>query len=102
MPWLSPVGHSTQLTGRRSRADWRGTQAGLPPQCATENRRALARLLTARAALVAAGGVLAPERWRLLYAPKLEIHDNDILPRFPPELRRAASGRSTPALPPIE
>jgi hypothetical protein len=62
----------------------------------------LARLLSTRTALVAARAVLAPERWRLLYAPKLEILDNDILPRFPPELRVAASGRSTPALPPIE
>jgi hypothetical protein len=62
----------------------------------------LARLLSTRAALVAARVVLAPERWRLLYAPKLEILDNDILPRFPSELHLAASGRSTPALPPIE
>jgi hypothetical protein len=62
----------------------------------------LARLLSTRAALVAAHSALAPERWRLLYAPKLEILDNDILPRFPSELHVAASGRSTPALPPIE
>jgi hypothetical protein len=62
----------------------------------------LARLLSTRAALVAARAVLAPGRWRLLYAPKLEILDNDILPRFPPELHLAASGISTPALPPIE
>lgn len=62
----------------------------------------LARLLSTRAALVAARAVLAPERWRLLYAPKLEILDNDILPRFPPELHLAASGKSIPALPPIE
>jgi len=62
----------------------------------------LARLLATRAALVAAQAEVAAERWRLLYAPKLEILDNDILPRFGPELHIAASGRPTPAVPPIE
>jgi len=50
----------------------------------------LARLLSTRAALIEARAALAPDRWRLLYAPKLEILDNDILPRFPSELRVAA------------
>jgi hypothetical protein len=62
----------------------------------------LARLLSTRVALVAARAVLAPERWRLFYAPKLEILDNDILPRFLPELHVAAMGRPTTPLPPIE
>ncbi len=62
----------------------------------------LARLLSTRAALIEARAALAPDRWRLLYAPKLEILDNDILPRFPSELRVAALGKQTPVLPPIE
>ena len=62
----------------------------------------LAQLLSARAALVEARASMAPERWRLLYAPKLEILDNDILPRFSSERHAAASGKPTVALPPIE
>ncbi|MER9585849.1 site-specific integrase [Mesorhizobium sp. M0276] len=62
----------------------------------------LARLLSTRDALVAARKTLAPDRWRLLYAPKLEILENDILSRFSPELHLAASGMTAPALPVIE
>ncbi|MEI8702832.1 site-specific integrase [Mesorhizobium sp. ISC15] len=62
----------------------------------------LARLLSTRDALVAARKALAPDRWRLLYAPKLEILENDILSRFSPELHLAASGMTAPALPVIE
>lgn len=62
----------------------------------------LTRLLSTRDALVAARQTLAPDRWRLLYAPKLEILEHDILPRFSPELHLAASMKAAPALPVIE
>ncbi|WP_245467990.1 site-specific integrase [Mesorhizobium sp. M1D.F.Ca.ET.043.01.1.1] len=62
----------------------------------------LARLISTRDALVAARQELAPDRWRLLYAPKLEILENDILPRFSSELHLAASMKEAPALPVIE
>ncbi|WP_245305051.1 site-specific integrase [Rhizobium leucaenae] len=62
----------------------------------------LARLLSTRDALVAARQTLAPDRWRLLYAPKLEILEHDILPRFSPELHLATSMKTAPALPVIE
>ena len=43
-------------------------------------------------------------RWLLLYAPKLEIIDRDIVPHFPSEMHAAALAQldGTPALPPIE
>jgi hypothetical protein len=50
----------------------------------------LARLLRTRAAIVAARAGMAPDRWRLLYAPKLEIIDADIVPRFSSPLHAAA------------
>ncbi|ANN60744.1 hypothetical protein [Mesorhizobium loti] len=62
----------------------------------------LTRLLSTRDALVAARQSLAPDRWRLLYAPKLEILEHDILPRFSPELHMVASMNAAPALPVIE
>jgi hypothetical protein len=64
----------------------------------------LARLLRTRAALVDARARIAPDRWRLLYAPKLEIIDRDIVPRFPSEMHAAALLRiaTMPAVPPIE
>ncbi|WP_292370094.1 site-specific integrase [Mesorhizobium sp.] len=62
----------------------------------------LGRLLSTRDALVAARQTLAPDRWRLLYAPKLEILENDILSRFSPELHLVASMKTAPALPLIE
>ena len=57
-----------------------------------------------RDALAQAHGRMALDRWRLLYAPKLEILERDVLPRFPAALHAAASelvGR-IPAPPPIE
>jgi hypothetical protein len=47
---------------------------------------------------------VADERWGLLYGPKLEILERDILPRFPQTLFAAAAGLvpSLPQLPPIE
>lgn len=64
----------------------------------------LARLLCMRDALAQAHGRMALDRWHLLYAPKLEILERDVLPRFPAALHAAASelvGR-IPAPPPIE
>jgi hypothetical protein len=64
----------------------------------------LARLLQTRAALVKSRAVIADDRWRVLYAPKLEILERDVLPRFPAEL----IGQAMPLmsalapLPPIE
>ena len=64
----------------------------------------LARLLQTRAALVKSRAVIADDRWRVLYAPKLEILERDVLPRFPAELMGQAmplmSGLAP--LPPIE
>lgn len=63
-----------------------------------------ARLLRSRNALVAARMTVAADRWDLLYAPKLEILERDILPRFPKHLLAEAAGlvASLPQLPPIE
>jgi len=64
----------------------------------------LARLIRMRDALSEARAKLAPDRWRLLYAPKLEILERDLLPRFPAALHSAAAKRlkTTPLVPPIE
>jgi len=64
----------------------------------------LARLLRMRVALADARAGMALDRWRLLYAPKLEIIERDILPRFPADVHAAAVamvGRMPPP-PPIE
>lgn len=62
----------------------------------------LVRLLAARAALSAARGGMVAARWRLLYAPKLEVLERDILPRFPDDVLVRAEAKSRPELPPIE
>ena len=64
----------------------------------------LARLLRSRDALAAAKVTVASDRWGLLYGPKLEILERDILPRFPQNLLAAASGLvpSLSQMPPIE
>lgn len=62
----------------------------------------LVRLNATRSALIDARNGMAPDRWRLLYAPKLEILERDILPRFPDALHEAAADRTLPVLPPIE
>jgi len=64
----------------------------------------LARLLRMRDALIEAKSRLAPDRWHLLYAPKLEILERDVLPRFPAAVHAAAVERlaTTPLVPPIE
>ncbi|AOH87304.1 hypothetical protein AWL63_23515 (plasmid) [Sphingomonas panacis] len=64
----------------------------------------LARLLKTRDALAAARMSMAPDRWRLVYAPKLEILERDILPRFPAAMRPEgeAAMEGAPMLPPIE
>jgi integrase len=62
----------------------------------------LIRLLATRAALAAARTGMAVERWQQLYAPKLEILEHDILPRFPEAMRLAAAATVLPQLPPIE
>jgi hypothetical protein len=64
----------------------------------------LGRLLRMRDALCEAKARLAPDRWRLVYAPKLEILERDVLPRFPVAMHAAAMERlaTTPPVPPIE
>lgn len=64
----------------------------------------LTRLLQTRAALAAVKSTMSPDRWRVLYAPKLEILERDVLPRFPAALHVLASAQlpATPAVPPIE
>jgi len=64
----------------------------------------LARLLRMRDALAEARGRMALDRWALLYAPKLEILERDVLPRFPAALLTAASELmgQVPPPPPIE
>ena len=64
----------------------------------------LARLLRMRDALAEARSRMALDRWGLLYAPKLEILERDVLPRFPTALRAAASELvgQLPPPPPIE
>lgn len=64
----------------------------------------LARLLRVRAALAEARPRMALDRWQLLYAPKLEIIERDILPRFNAGLHAAAVAMMdrVPAPPPIE
>lgn len=64
----------------------------------------LARLLRMRSALSAAKASMPPDRWRVLYAPKLEILERDVLPRFPSALHAMAVAQlaTTPAVPPIE
>jgi len=64
----------------------------------------LARLIRMRDALSDAKSRLSAERWRLLYASKLEILERDVLPRFPTAVHAAAMERleTTPSVPPIE
>lgn len=64
----------------------------------------LAQLLQMRAALSGAKSGMSPDRWRVLYAPKLEILERDVLPRFPAALHAMASAQipAAPAIPPIE
>jgi hypothetical protein len=64
----------------------------------------LARLIRMRGALCEARARLAPDRWHLIYAPKLEILERDVLPRFPATVHAEAVERlaTTPPVPPIE
>ena len=62
----------------------------------------LTRLLAMRVALTDGRAGMAPERWRRLYAPKLEILERDILSRFPDAMLEAAARAPLPQLPPIE
>jgi integrase len=64
----------------------------------------LARLLQTRAALMESRATISTERWRVLYAPKLEILERDVLPRFPDELITEATHlvSGLAPLPPIE
>lgn len=62
----------------------------------------LVRLLATRAALTMAQAIVEPDRWRLLYAPKLEILERDILPRFPLAMQDRTAMMPLPELPPIE
>jgi len=63
----------------------------------------LARLMATRAALGDARTRMAPERFALLYEPKLAILERDILPRFPDAMHAQARERATAiGLAPIE
>ncbi len=64
----------------------------------------LARILRTRRALAEAQTRVATDRWRLLYAPQLEIIERDILPEFPADVHVAATAMVDllPPLPPIE
>lgn len=64
----------------------------------------LARLLQTRNALAEARQRLSSERWLHFYAPKLEILERDILPRFDAPLHAAAAALAAdvPPPPPIE
>jgi hypothetical protein len=64
----------------------------------------LVRLIRMRDALAEARTRLAPDRWQLVYEPKLEILERDVLPRFSAAVHAAAVERleSTPPAPPIE
>ena len=64
----------------------------------------LARILRTRQALAEARPRVALDRWRLLYAPQLEIIELDILPKFPAAVRAAAEAMvdRMPPLPRIE
>jgi len=64
----------------------------------------LVRLFKMRDALIDAKARLVPDRWRLLYAPKLEILERDVLPRFPATIHAAALEQldTAPTVPPIE
>jgi hypothetical protein len=66
--------------------------------------KTLARLLQTRAALAESRARVGDERWRVLYAPKLEILERDILPRFSPQLTTEATPlvNGLAPLPPIE
>ena len=60
----------------------------------------LARILQARDHLSEAQDLVDPERWRLFYAPSLQVLEQDLLPVFAPELHLAAA-RLLPSLPPL-
>ena len=64
----------------------------------------LARLIRMRDALTGARTRLSPDRWHLVYEPKLEILERDILPRFSSAVHAAAMEwlETTPPVPPIE
>ncbi len=64
----------------------------------------LARLLRMRDALADARSKMSPDRWLLLYAPKLEIIERDILPGFPSDVHARAQAKvaQVPPPPPIE
>jgi hypothetical protein len=60
----------------------------------------LARILQARDHLREAQDLIDPERWRLFYAPSLQVLEQDLLPVFAPELHLAAE-QLLPSLPPL-
>ena len=64
----------------------------------------LARLIRMRDALAEARTTISPDRWQLLYAPKLEIMERDVLPRFPSHVHALARAKIAlmPPPPPIE
>jgi hypothetical protein len=68
-----------------------------------DDPRTLARLLQAREHLRSAAADIHPARWQAIYAPPLQILENDILSRFSAaEINAAqAHGAALPPLPPL-
>jgi hypothetical protein len=71
-----------------------------PNAIIADDPRTLARLQQARQHLRAAAATIHPARWQAIYAPSLQILENDILPRFgAAEFAAAQALRAT--LPPL-
>lgn len=71
-----------------------------PNAIITPDPTTLARLLQARDHLRVAAGALHPARWRAVYAPQLQILEEDILPRFS-AAELAAAAALVVGLPPL-
>jgi hypothetical protein len=63
---------------------------------------ALVRLLSTKKALLDAKKTVDSQRWKSLYLPKLEIIEQDIIPKFPEKTLKEAMSKAFIALPDIE
>ncbi len=70
-----------------------------PNAIITPDPASVARLLQARDHLRAAASTLHPARWRAVYAPLLQILEEDILPRFAAQELVAAEPRVAQLVP---